>query len=113
MVNQETLTFVYQYLHKKLPSVFKNYFLHRHDPTEMIMEQRKRRFQIPIHSHDIGASTIKVVGSKILNEKATKLNLNNKIKTFRAKVKQMYIPYPEKKIIWKTIALILITDILL
>ena len=95
MVKQETLSFTYQYIHGNLPNVFEKYFLHRNEPTEMIIEQRKRRFQPPIHNYDVGASTIKVVGSKLFNEKASELHLDKSIKTFRTKVKQMYLPYPE------------------
>ena len=95
MVKQETLSFIYQYIHGNLPVVFEKYFIHRNEPTEMIAEHRKRRFQPPIHNHDIGASSIKVVGSKLFNDKASELKLNNSIKTYRAKVKQMYLPYPD------------------
>ena len=49
----------------------------------------------PIHNNFIGACTIKVVGSQLLNKNSSKLKLNNSIKTFRTNVKQMYLPYPE------------------
>ena len=95
MIKQETLSFVYQYIHGKLPIVFDKYFIHRHKSTEIIAEQRKRRFTPPIHYNFIGACTVKVVGSQLLNKHASKLKLNNSIKTFRANVKQMYLPYAE------------------
>ena len=41
MVKQEILSFVYQYIHKKLPNVFNNYFIHRQNLSEMIEEKRK------------------------------------------------------------------------
>ena len=95
MVEQETLSFVYQYIHGKLPIVFNKYFTHRYEPTEMIAEKRKRRFTPPIHYNFIGACTIKVVGSQLLNINAPKLKLDNSIKTFRINVKQLYLPYSE------------------
>ena len=95
MIKQETLSFVYKYIHGELPIVFEKYFIHRHELTEMIAEQRKRRITPPIHNNFIGACTIKVVGSQLLNKNSSKLKLNNSIKTFRTNVKQMYLPYPE------------------
>ena len=94
MDKQETLYFIFQYIHGNLPVVFEKYFIYRNEPTEMIVEQRKR-FQPPIHNYDIGASAIKVVGSKLFNDKASELKLNNSIKTYRTKVKQMNLPYPD------------------
>ena len=62
----------------------------------MIEEQRKRRFILPNYNNDMGKSTIKYVGSKIFNEKAPLLNLENWIKTFSEHVKKMYMTYPEE-----------------
>ena len=70
LINQETLSFVYKYVHYKLPSVFKKYFSHRHELSEMIEEHRKRRFILPMYKSDFGKSSIKYIGSKIFNEKA-------------------------------------------
>ena len=96
MIKQETLSFVYNYIHEKLPVIFEKYFLHRHELPEMIVEQRKRRFRPPLHNNFIGASTVKVVGSQLLNINASTLKLNNSIKSFRNNVKQLYLPYPER-----------------
>ncbi len=41
MVKQEILSFIYQYIHKKLPNVFNNYFIHRQNLSEMIEEKEK------------------------------------------------------------------------
>ena len=70
MVQQEILSFTHSYVHDNLPKVFKNFFNHRHEVSEMITEPRKRRFHLPIFKTDIGASTVTAVGSKIFNEKA-------------------------------------------
>ena len=43
LINQETLSFVYKYVHGKLPSIFNNYFSHRHEPRAMIEEHMMRR----------------------------------------------------------------------
>ena len=53
----------------------------------MITEPRKRRFHLPIFKTDIGASTVTAVGSKVFNEKAMELKLENTMKTFRKNVK--------------------------
>ena len=95
LINQETLSFLYKYVHDKLPSVFDNYFSHRNELSEMIEEQRKRRFIFPMYKTDMGKSSIKYVASKLFNEKAPLLKLNISIKTFRKHVKKMYLVYPE------------------
>ena len=91
LIKQETLSFVYQYVHGKLPSVFGNYFSHRHELTEMIEEYRTRRFILPRYNNDIGKSTIQYVGSKMFNEQAQQVKLNISIKTFRKHVKKLYM----------------------
>ena len=96
LINQETLSFVYKYVHSELPSVFSGYFSHRHELVEMIEEQRKRRFTLPRYKTDMGKSTIQYVGSKIFNEKASLLKLNISINTFRKHVNKMYMIYPEE-----------------
>ena len=95
MIKQETLSFVYQYIHDKLPNVFKNYFLHRQNLHEMIEEKRKRRFIIPRVFTKIGEKTIKYTGAKLFNDKAQELKLNCNIKTFRKNVKINYLSYPD------------------
>lgn len=95
MVKQETLSFMYNYVHDKLPKVFKKYFEHRYQLTEMKTEHRKRRFTIPKSNHDIGKSTIKYVGAKLFNDKAPLLKLDKCIHTFRKHIKKMYLDYPE------------------
>ena len=93
MVYQEILSFTHSYVHEKLPEVFKNFFNHRNDLSEMITEPRKRRFNLPIFKTDIGASTVTVVGSKLFNEKAMELKFENGMKTFRKNIKCIYLPY--------------------
>ena len=90
LISQESLSFVYNYIQGKLPSVFNNYFTHRHEVSEMIEENRKRRFIYPSFKTDIGKSTIRYVGSKLFNEKAPLLQLNVTMKTFRNHVKDFY-----------------------
>ena len=70
MIKQETLSFVYAYIHNKLPSVFNNYFLHRQDISEMILEKRKRRFILQRVNTKVGENSIKYAGSKLFNENA-------------------------------------------
>ena len=90
MIKQEILSFVYQYIHNKLPNVFNNYFLHRQILSEMIEEKRKRRFILPRVATKIGENTIKYTGSKLFNDNATELKLNCTIKTFRKHVKRLF-----------------------
>ena len=82
LINQETLSFVYKYVHS-----------HRHELVEMIEEQRKRRFILPRYKTDIGKITIQYVGYKIFNEKASLIKLNISINTFRKHIK-MHMTYP-------------------
>ena len=91
MIKQETLSFVYQYVHTKLPNVFSDYFLHRQSLHEMIEEKRKRRFIIPRVNTQIGERTIKFSGTKLFNKNAQELNLKCTIKTFRKNVKNNYL----------------------
>ena len=87
-VRQETLSFVYNYIHGNLPKVFKNYFQHRFELTEMIKEPRKRRFIIPINKYDVGKCTIQTVGAKVFNEHAQLLKLERSINTYRKDIKK-------------------------
>ena len=91
MIKQETLSFVYQYIHTKLPNVFSDYFLHRQNLSEMIEEKRKRRFILPKVETKLGERTIKYAGTKLFNENSWKLELNCTIKTFRKNVKKNYL----------------------
>ena len=95
LVNQETLSFVFSYIHGKLPGVFDIFFTHRHELLEMIEEHRKRRFIYPRCDTDIGKSTVKFIGSKLFNDKAQELKLNVTIKTFRDHIKKMLMTYPD------------------
>merc|ERR1711942_214260 len=76
LVNQEILSFVFSYIHGKLPGVIYNYFIHRHDLSEIIEEHRTKRFIYPKVYTDIVKSTIKYSGFKIFNEKAQELKLD-------------------------------------
>ena len=87
-VRQETLSFMYNYIHGNLPKVFKNYFQHRFELAEMINEPRKRRFTIPINKYDVGKCTIQTVGAKVFNEHAQLLKLERSISTYRKDIKK-------------------------
>ena len=90
-VKQETLSFMYNYIHGNLPKVFKNYFQHRFELTEMITEPRKRRFIIPINKFDVGKSTIQTVGAKLFNDHAQLLKLERSINTYRKYIKKTFL----------------------
>ena len=90
-VKQETLSFMYNYIHGNLPKVFKNYFQHRFELTEMITEPRKRRFIIPINKFDVGKSTIQTVGAKLFNDHAQLLKLERSINTYRKDIKKSFL----------------------
>ena len=94
IIKQETLSFMYKYIHSKLPDVFNNYFLHRQNISEMILEKRKRRFILPRVNTKVGESKIKYTGSKIFNENASELKLENTIKTFRKNVEKDSLDIP-------------------
>ena len=96
MIKQETFSFMYAYIHEKLPSVFKNYFHHRQKVSDMIEEKRKRRFILPRVFSNIGESTIKYTGSKLINENAFELKLENSMKTFRKHIKTFLLNYPSE-----------------
>ena len=91
LIKQETISFVYPYVHGKLPSVFGNQFSHRHELTEMIEVTRTRRFILPRYNNDICKSTIQYVGNKMFNEQAQQVKLRISIKTFRKYVKKLYM----------------------
>ena len=93
MVKQEILSFMYNYIHGKLPKVFNNYFQHRSELNEMITELRKRRFIIPINNYDVGKSTIQTVGVKLFNEEAPLLKLEMSINTYRKHIKKRFLKY--------------------
>ena len=90
-VKQETLSFMYNYIHGNLPKVFKNYFQHRFELTKMITELRKRRFIIPINKFDVGKSTIQTVGAKLFNDHAQLLKLERSINTYRKHIKKTFL----------------------
>ena len=93
MVKQEILSFMYSYIHGKLPKVFNNYFQHRFELTDMITELRRRRFIIPINNYDIGKSTIQTVGAKLFNDEAPLLKLGMSINTYRKDIKKRFLKY--------------------
>ena len=93
MIKQEILSFVYQYIHNKLPNVFNNYFLHRQILSEMIEEKRKRRFILPRVDTKIGENTIKYTGSKLFNNNELKLSCT--IKTLKKHVKNTFLTYKD------------------
>ena len=91
LINQEILSFVYKYVNSELPSIFSDYFSHRHELVEMIEEQRKRRFILPRYKTDMGKNAMQYVGSKIFNEQAPLLKPTIYIYTFRWDLKKMYM----------------------
>ena len=95
IVKQEILSFVHNYVHSKLPSIFVNYFQHRHSLSDILSGLKPLRFIIPIHKTNIGANTVRVKGSKMFNEEASGIKLNYSIKTFRYKIKNKIFRYPE------------------
>ena len=90
-VKQETLSFMYNYIHGNLPKVFTNYFQHRFEVTEKIKKLRKRRFIIPINKFDVGKSTIQTVGARMFNDHAQSLKLERSINTYRIDIKETFI----------------------
>ena len=95
IVKQEILSFVHDYVHSKLPSVFANYFQHRHSLADILSGLKPLRLIIPIHKTNIGANTVKVKGSKFFNDEASNISLNYSLKTFRYKIKKKILYYPE------------------
>ena len=67
----------------------------------MIEEHRMRRFILPLPKSDVGKGTVKFVGSKLFNEKASLLKLNVSIKTFKRHVNKMYMVYIEDQVLLK------------
>ena len=93
IINQEIVTFVHGYVNHKLPSVFDNYFIHRHSIETYLNEDRKVRFITPRHHTNIGADAINVKGAQLWNGLTFNINPNVTTKTFRKAYRKSILPY--------------------
>ena len=95
IVKQDILSFVYNYVHSNLPSVFDNYFKHRHSLYDILSGHKPLRFKYAIYKKNIGENTVKVQGPKLYNTEASDIDLNLSLKTFRYKIKTKILNYPD------------------
>ena len=95
IVKQDILSFVYNYVHSNLPSVFDNYFKHRHSLYDILSGHKPLRFKYAIYKKNIGENTVKVQGPKLYNTEASDIDLNLSLKTFGYKIKTKILNYPD------------------
>ena len=90
-----TLTFVHNFFHDKLPQMFKQYYklfgdIHsfntRGSPYQIIIER---------HSSNIGHSTMKIRGANLWNQISEDIKKTNDVKKFRKHIKNSILPYQE------------------
>ena len=95
IVNQEIITFVFNYIKGNLPDVFENYFDHRFDDTYIMSEEKRFRLPMPIHRTKFCESNVRITGTNLFNKIECHLNFNISTKCFKIKNKNILMPYSE------------------
>ena len=93
MLNQEVLTFVFNYFNNKLPSVFDNYYETLASSHGINTRHGSNLIRKIIHKTKIGAHSIKIQGPDLWNRLDVNLKSFTNVKTFRNKYKFSIIPY--------------------
>jgi len=88
-----SLTFVHNYFHDKLPKMFNNYFTVFREVHEINTRGSENHIQLDIYSTNIGHSTMKIRGAKLWNNTGANIIKLKDIKSFRQQLKANILPY--------------------
>ena len=90
-----TLAFIHNYFHDKLPKLFKNYFTVFNEIHAINTRGSTNNIIIDRHNSNVGHSTMKVRGAKLWNNiDADKKKIKN-VKHFRKQIKSAILPYQD------------------
>ena len=92
MVEAEALTFIHNYIHKKLPKIFDNYFVFFNEINNINTRGSKNQIKIDVHKTNMGKSSMKISGAQIWNKTSTNLKTIKDIKLFRKNIKSEILP---------------------
>ena len=92
ILTQETLGFVHNFTHNKLPIIFNNYFRKFYDIHDRNTRNRNN-FIIPRSKTVLGSKTIKYIGTVTWNALDQNIKLIDNIKKFRLSWKKNILPY--------------------
>ena len=92
ILTQETLSFVHNFTHNKLPIIFNNYFRKFNDIHDRNTRNRNN-FIIPRSKTVLGSKTIKYIGTVTWNALDQNIKLIDNIKKFRLSWKKIILPY--------------------
>ena len=95
LVDQELLTFTFNFRNERLPPKFDNYFSFRSNLQKIQTRNIKNHMITPIARTNYGEQTVKVKGSLLWNQLPTSLSTLSNVKLFRKKWKSTKLPYKE------------------
>ena len=87
-MDQEILTFVFNFKNKKLPDIFSSYFKFRSENQQIQTRNIENHLVTPFSRTNYGEQTVKVKGTLLWNELPISLTTLTNTKTFRKKWKQ-------------------------
>ena len=92
-MDQEILTFVFNFINKKLPNVFSSYFKYRSDNQQPQTRNIDNHLVPPKSRTNCGEQTIRIKGALLWNKLPTSLTELTNTKTFRKKWKESIPQY--------------------
>ena len=95
IANLNSLTFVHNFFHDKLPQVFKNYFKLFGDIHTFKTRGSTNQIVIERHNSNIGHSTMKIRGAKLWNQVNENTKKTEDVKKFRKLIINSILPYQE------------------
>ena len=87
------MTFVHEYINKRLPSIFDDYFSHWFSIDTYISSERKIRFITPRFFTDTGGNAINVKGAQLWNGLKLDINPTASNKLFKKAFKDSVLKY--------------------
>ena len=96
LVDQEILTFVFNFKNKKLPEIFNNYFKYRTEQQQIVTRNIENHIVTPITRTNYGERTVRVKGCLLWNQLPSNLHTLSNTKNFRAKWKLTKLPYTDE-----------------
>ena len=91
IADQEILSFVHNYFSKKLPPVFDDYYSTLAEQHQINTRNGQYLLDIPNHSTNIAAKSIKISGAKLWNNLENNFKNIPKVKSFRMMFKKKLV----------------------
>ena len=97
MVEQEILTFVFNFKNERLPNIFNDKFKLRKNNNQMRTRNIENHMITPSTRTNYGEQTVRVKGALLWNQLPASLSTLTSTKMFRTRWKQTKLPYIENK----------------